>query len=238
MECQQCEHKDSGLSIGKMVLLWSLNCFWCHPGLHVRDAHLHDQESSMYLEHFALHPQKQGCLLGTGTGGERASEWRLDRGYRPKMTRETVDHHQNNGSVKAVSPHHCAATSCTMQLLFQPPCWAESQGQCPLHCCCGMTQREKVQLSQPSSSSLLIISSRLTWTSSSTSLQLISPGTLCVYLSMYLIRTGLKCVISWLETNMSCNQRGERCRLENEEDRTKNQALWHTKERKHHRLLS
>ena len=29
----------------------------------------------------------------------------------PEKTGETVDRRQNNGSVKAVSPRHCAATS-------------------------------------------------------------------------------------------------------------------------------
>ena len=71
--------------------------------------------------------------------GDRAREWRLDQGYRPKKTGETVDRRQNNGSVKAVSPRHCAATSA----LFQLPCWAESQGQCPLHCCWGTTRSER-----------------------------------------------------------------------------------------------
>ena len=37
-------------------------------------------------------------------------EWRLERGYRPKKTGETVDR-RNNGSVKAVSPHHCGAAT-------------------------------------------------------------------------------------------------------------------------------
>ena len=35
----------------------------------------------------------------------------LDRGYRPEKTGETVDRGQNNGSVKAVYPRHCPATS-------------------------------------------------------------------------------------------------------------------------------
>ena len=56
-------------------------------------------------DHFALRSQKRGGLLGTGTGGGKGTkEWRLDRGYRPKKTGETVDRRQNNGSVKAVSP--------------------------------------------------------------------------------------------------------------------------------------
>ena len=83
------------------------------------------------LDHFALRPQKRGGLLGTGTGGGKGTkERRLDLGYRPKETGETVDRRQNNGSVKEVSLRHCTA-----QLLFQLPCWAESQGRCPLHFC-------------------------------------------------------------------------------------------------------
>ena len=33
-----------------------------------------------------------------------------------------MDRRQNNGSVKAVSPRHCPATSDTAHLLFQLPC--------------------------------------------------------------------------------------------------------------------
>ena len=82
-------------------------------------------------DHFALRPQKRGGLLGTGTGGKGTKEWQLDRGYRPKKTGETVDRRQNNGNVKAVSPRqNCCA-------------WAESEGQCPLHCCWGTTRSER-----------------------------------------------------------------------------------------------
>ena len=84
------------------------------------------------LDHVALRPQKRGCLLGTGGGGQRAREWRLDHGYRPKKTGETVDRRQNNGSVKAVSPRHCAATSALRNCCFNCRAWAESQGQCLL----------------------------------------------------------------------------------------------------------
>ena len=78
-------------------------------------------------------------------GGEGTKEWRLDRGYRPKKTGETVNRRQNNGSVKAVSLRHCPATSALRNCCFNCRAWAESQGQCPLHCCWGTT------LSQPSS---------------------------------------------------------------------------------------
>ena len=99
-------------------------------------------------DHFALRPQKRGCLLRTGTGGgggglgKRAREWRLDRGYRPKKTGETVVRRKNNGSVKAVSPRHCAATSAPRSCCIN--CRAgQSQGQCPLHCCWRTTRSER-----------------------------------------------------------------------------------------------
>ena len=95
-----------------------------------------------------------------GGGGGRGREWRLDRGYRLKKTGEIVDRRQNNWSVKAVSPRHCAATSATA---------VEEQ-----------PEAKEVQLPQPSSTSMLMISSGLTSRSSSTSLLLISPGTLSV----------------------------------------------------------
>ena len=57
-------------------------------------------------------------------GRGRESE-RLDRGNRPKKTGETVDRRQNNGSVKAVSPHHCPAT-CALR-------------NCSFNCCAGQS---------------------------------------------------------------------------------------------------
>ena len=116
----------------------------------------------------ALRPRKRDGLLGKGT-----TEWRLDRGYRPKKTGETVDRRQNNGNVKAVSPRHCPAT-CALR-------------NCCFICCAGQSHKDsdrctavgeqlwqleakEVQLSQPSSTSLLMISSGLNWRSSSTSL--------------------------------------------------------------------
>ena len=80
---------------------------------------------------------------GRGQGTKGTKEWRLDRGYRPKKTGETVDRRQNNGSVKAVSPRHCPATSALHNCCFNCHAWAESQGQCPLHCCWGTTRSER-----------------------------------------------------------------------------------------------
>ena len=42
----------------------------------------------------------------------------LTAGYFPKKTRETIDRRQNNGSVKAVSPSHCAVTSALRNCCF------------------------------------------------------------------------------------------------------------------------
>ena len=86
------------------------------------------------IVHFALRPQKRDGLLVTETGEKGTKQLRLDRGYRQKKTGETVDRRQNNGSVKAVSPRHCPATSALCNCCFN--CRAgQSQGQCPLHFC-------------------------------------------------------------------------------------------------------
>ena len=63
---------------------------------------------------------------GGGGGGGGAKERRLDRGYRPKKTGETVDFRQNNGSIKAVFPRHCAATSAPRSCCFNCPECASS----------------------------------------------------------------------------------------------------------------
>ena len=101
---------------------------------------------------FFLRPQKRGGLLGTGTGGEgdkrvKARPWiQPERPPPPtpqKNPGETVDHRQDNESVKAVCPRHCAATSTLRNCCFNCRAWAESQRQCPLHCCWGTTRRER-----------------------------------------------------------------------------------------------
>ena len=155
-----------------------------------------DRFNLMRLDHFVSRPQKRGGLLGTGTGGggrggrEGTQEWRLDRGYRPKKTGETVDRRQNNGNVKAVSPRHCPATSALRNCCFNCRAWAQSQGQCPLHCCWGTTRSER---SPTFASQLHIPAHDLFWANltegpapppSSRSLdRLISPGTLLMRLN-------------------------------------------------------
>ena len=93
---------------------------------------------------------------------KRMKESRLDHGYCPKKTGETVDHHQNNGSVKAVSPHHRTATSALRNCCFN--CHAGQSHKDNAHCTAVEEQltAKEVQLSQPSSTSLLMISSGLT----------------------------------------------------------------------------
>ena len=91
-------------------------------------------------------------------GRGRESE-RLDRGNRPKKTGETVDRRQNNGSVKAVFPRHYPAT----QLLFRLLCLdrvTKTMSRCTaVDEQLGQLEAKDVQLAQPSSTSLLMISS-------------------------------------------------------------------------------
>ena len=77
-------------------------------------------------------------LIRDGDGGKeegreegRERKWRLDRGYRPKKTGETVDRRQNNGRVKAVSPRHCPATSALRNCCF--------------NCCAGQSHKDNVR---------------------------------------------------------------------------------------------
>ena len=121
------------------------------------------------------------CLTSTEAGwpirdgdrvGRRQGDW-LDRGNRPKKTGETVDRRRNNGSVKAVSPRHCPATCALRSCSFN--CCAGQSHQDNVRCTAvdeqlGQLEAKDVQLAQPSSTSLLMISSGQKWGSSSTSL--------------------------------------------------------------------
>ena len=110
-------------------------------------------------------------LIRDGGGDERM---KAHCGYRSKKTGETVDRRQSNGSVTAVSPHHCPVTSALRNCCFN--CRAGYSHKDNVRCTAVEEQLEakEVQLSQPSSISLLMISSGLTWRSSSTSLLYIS----------------------------------------------------------------
>ena len=63
-----------------------------------------------------------------GVGGERVEA-------RPRSTtrktEKAVGRRQNNGSVKAVSPRHCAAATVLCNCCFNCCVRGESQGQCP-----------------------------------------------------------------------------------------------------------
>ena len=82
---------------------------------------------------------------GGGGGGGGGGDERVKAGLRirPKKTGETVDRRQNNESVKAVSPRHCPVTGALHNCCFNCRAWAESQGQCPLHCCWGTARSER-----------------------------------------------------------------------------------------------
>ena len=73
-----------------------------------------------------------------------------------------MDRRQNNGSVMVVSPRHCAATSVLDNYCFN--CRAGQSHKDNVRCTAVEEQPEvkEVQLSQPSSTSLLTISSGLT----------------------------------------------------------------------------
>ena len=119
---------------GKEVLLYSSRQFSAPP-------------KSFFFFSVALRPRKRYGLLGTGTGGKGTKEWRLDHGYRPKKTGETVDRRQNNGCVKAVSRRHCPATCALRNCCFNCCAWTESQRQCPLHCCWRTTWTTRSEIS-------------------------------------------------------------------------------------------
>ena len=103
------------------------------------------------------------CVCGGGGGGGE-SEGSTAAGHRPKKTGKTVDRRQNNGSVKAVSPRHCAETSAAAPRNCCFTCRAGQSHKDNVHCTAAEEQPEakEVQLSQPSSTSLLMISSGLT----------------------------------------------------------------------------
>ena len=75
-----------------------------------------------------------------------------------------MDRRQNNGSVKAVSPRHCAAT-CALRrnCCFNCRAWGRVTKTMSVRCTAVEEQPEakEVQLSQRSSTSLLVISSGL-----------------------------------------------------------------------------
>ena len=102
------------------------------------------------------------------------------------------DHHQNNGSVKAMSPRHCAATSALHNCCFN--CSAGQSHKDNVRCTAVEEQPEakEFQLSQPSSTSLLMISSGPTWGSSSTSLLLILLFPVIIRI-IYLCTVSLQC---------------------------------------------
>ena len=115
-------------------------------------------------DHFALRPQKRGGLLGTGTGGGGGGtkECRLDRGYRPKKTESpwtaarTMEVLRRCPLASAQRLVHCAIAVSTAVL-------GQSHKN-NVRCTVVEEQLEakEVQLSQPSSTSLLMISSGLT----------------------------------------------------------------------------
>ena len=75
-----------------------------------------------------------------------------------------MDRRQNNGSVKAVSPRHCPATSALRNIIVVSTAVLGQSHKDNVRCTAVEQQLEakEVQLSQSSSTSLLMISSGLT----------------------------------------------------------------------------
>ena len=101
---------------------------------------------SMTQDHFALRPQKRGGLLGTGTGGGggggRKSEGSTADTARKRPERlwtaaRTMEVLRRCPLAIAQRLVHCATA------VFNYRALAESQGQCPLHCCRGTTRSER-----------------------------------------------------------------------------------------------
>ena len=99
------------------------------------------------MDHFALRPQNRGGLLGTGTAGRGGREGDERVKARPRIPPEKDRRDRGpppqqwkcNGGV----PRHCPATSALRNCCFNCRAWAESQGQCPLHCCWATTWSER-----------------------------------------------------------------------------------------------
>ena len=98
-----------------------------------------------------------------------------------------MDRRQNNGSVKAVSSRHCPATCALRNCCFNCCGWAESQRQCPLHCCWRTTWTTRSKRSPTFSAQLHLPTHDLFWANLGVQLHLpplrsldllISPGTL------------------------------------------------------------
>ena len=114
-------------------------------------------------DHVALRPQKRGGLLGTGTGGGGwGGRGRESKGSTADTVLKRPERPWTNRSVKAVSPRHCPATSALRSCCFN--CRAGQSHKDNVRCTAAEeeTEAKEGQLSQPSSTSLIMISSGLT----------------------------------------------------------------------------
>ena len=101
-------------------------------------------------------------LIRDGNRGEGGESVKARPRAPTRKTEEAVDRRQNNGSVKAVSLRHCPATCALRNCCFN--CRAGQSHKDNVRCTAVEEQPEakEVQLSQPSSASLLMISCGLT----------------------------------------------------------------------------
>ena len=74
----------------------------------------------------ALCPRKRDGLLGTGTEWDGDDRVKVRPRKPPEKDRRPWTCRQNNGSVKAMSPRHCPATSALRNCCFNCYAWTES----------------------------------------------------------------------------------------------------------------
>ena len=116
-------------------------------------------------KHVALRPRKRDGLLGTGKGGGGGGGERVSGSSAqsdPQKTEEAVDHRQNNSYVKAVGSSSVRSNYCTPLFAVSTALRSRVTKTMSVAQLWGEHLKQKtVQLSEPSSTSLLLISSGL-----------------------------------------------------------------------------
>ena len=105
---------------------------------------------------------RDGDRVGRGKGGGGGNRVETRPRIPPEKDRRDRGPPQNNGSVKVVSPRHCAATSALRNCCFNRRAGQNHRNNVRCTAVEERPEAKEVQLSQPSSTSLLMISSGLT----------------------------------------------------------------------------
>ena len=127
----------------------------CHPRSTHQTKQIHKYHVTLDLDHVALRPQKRGCLLGTGTGRESEGSTKdtaRKRPERPWTAARTMEVLRRCPLDIAQRLVHCFNCRAGQSHKDNVRCTAVEE----------QPEAKEVQLSQPSSTSLLMISSGLT----------------------------------------------------------------------------